>query len=222
VSVTTFAALSLDDAFASAPARNDNRVFARVRSDLDVEAFGVYAVRALGEGVQIVEEHTQTGPGGDRQEMLFFVSSGRAEFSVDGAAIDAPAGTFVFVREPEAARAAVAKEEGTTIVGFGARRGEPWRLTPGEALNEFFPLHTAKDYEGAAAVARQVLDEYPGNGLALYNLSCCESLLGSSDDALEHLSQALAAAPSLKKNAQSDDDFAAIREDARFRQLIAG
>ena len=31
--------------------------------------------------------------------------------------------------------------------------------------------YTAKDYQGALAIARGVLHEYPGNGLALYNIA---------------------------------------------------
>ena len=94
-------------------------------------------------------------------------------------------------------------------------------MTPGEALREFFPLHEAKDFEGAASVARDVLEDYPGNGLALYNLACCESLLGRADDAFGHLEEALAAAPSLAENARTDEDFAPIREDSRFEPLVA-
>jgi len=124
------------------------------------------------------------------------------------------------VRDPEARRAAIAGEDGTTLLAFGGRPGHAWRVTPGEALREFFPLHSAKDFEGAAAVARHVLEDYPGNGLALYNLACCESLLGRADDALEHLEAALAAAPRLAENAKTDEDFDAIRDDERFGALI--
>ena len=99
----------------------------------------------------------------------------------------------------------LATREGTTLLAFGGRPGQAWRVTPGEALREFFPLHEAKDFEGAAAVAREVLEDYPGNGLALYNLACCESLLGRADDAFEHLEAALGVAHSLAENAKTDD-----------------
>jgi tetratricopeptide (TPR) repeat protein len=220
MSVTTAAALSLDEEFAEGQDR-EGRVFVGVRRKLDVGSFGATAVRAAASGTDIVREHDELGPGADRHEELYFVASGHAAFTVDGEEIDAPSGTFVFVRDPESKRAAVTKEDETTLLILGGRPGQAWRVPPGESLFEFFPLHEAKDYEGAAAVAREVLADYPGNGLALYNLACCESLLGKTEKAIAHLDEALAAAPSLKENARTDEDFVAIREDDRFKALVA-
>jgi tetratricopeptide (TPR) repeat protein len=220
MSVTTSAALNLDEEFAEGRDR-EGRVFVGVRRKLDVGSFGATAVRAAASGTDIVREHDELGPGSDRHEELYFVASGHAAFTVDGEEIDAPAGTFVFVRDPETKRAAVTKDDDTTLLILGGRPGQPWRVPPGEALYEFFPLHEAKDYEGAAAVARDVLEDFPGNGLALYNLACCESLLGRSEDALTHLKKGLKAAPSLVDNARTDEDFVAIRDDDRFKALVA-
>ena len=219
MAVTTHTALNLEDSFAAAESRN-GRVSVPVRRELDVGSFGANAWRAETAGTELVREHDETGPGADRHEELYFVASGRATFTVSGETIDAPTGTFVFVRDPEVRRAAVADEDGTTLLAFGGRPGEAWRVTPGEALREFFPLHEAKDFEGAAAVARDVLADYPGNGLALYNLACCESLLGRADDAFQHLEAAIATAPSLIENARTDEDFAPIRDDERFEVLV--
>jgi hypothetical protein len=220
MSVTTSAALNLEEEFAEGRDR-EGRVFVGVRRKLDVGSFGATAVRAAASGTDIVREHDETGPGADRQEELYFVASGHAAFTVDGEEIDAPAGTFVFVRDPETKRGAVTKENDTTLLILGGRPGQPWRVPPGEALYEFFPLYEAKDYEGAAEVAKEVLADFPGNGLALYNLACCESLLGHTEDAFAHLDEALSAAPSLKKNARTDEDFVAIRDDERFTALVA-
>jgi hypothetical protein len=66
-----------------------------------------------------------------------------------------------------------------------------------------------------------VLDAYPGNGLALYNMACAEALLGETDDALAHLREAIEAAPRLRETAQTDDDFASLRGDERFEGLVA-
>lgn len=220
MAVATFSALDLEQAFADGR-ENEGRVFASIRGELGIDAFGINAVRAAAAGTDIVREHDETGPGADRHEELYFVASGHATFTVSGEEIDAPVGTFVFVKDPEAKRAAVTKEADTTFVVLGGRPGHAWRVTPGEALREFFPLHEAKDFEGAAAIALDVLAAYPGNGLALYNLACCESLLGRPDDAIGHLQAALAAAPSLTENAKTDEDFDPIRDDDRFGALIA-
>ena len=70
-------------------------------------------------------------------------------------------------------------------------------------------------------MARDVLEDSPGNGLALFNLACCESLLGRTDEALAHLREAIAAAPSLRENAKTDTDLDPIRDDPRFEKVAA-
>jgi tetratricopeptide (TPR) repeat protein len=214
--VTTFATLSLEDAFA---AGDDDRPQVRIRRELGVESFNINAVRAV-RGEELLREHDEVGYAADRHEKLWLVLSGHAVFTVDGEDIDAPAGTVVHVPLPEAKRSAVAREPGTTLLGIGARPGEPYRDTPGEALAAFFPLHEAKDYEAGAAVCREVLERYPGNGLALFNLACSEALLGRTDDALTHLEEAFASAPQLRENAESDTDLDPLRDDPRFAALV--
>jgi tetratricopeptide (TPR) repeat protein len=219
----TFTVLSIDerlDARRQEQAEPQERTYVQLRRELDVGAFGVFAVRA-DAGKELITERTATGYAADRHEELFVVAGGGASFTVDGEQIDAPSGTAVFVRDVEAKRAAVATEDGTTILVIGGRRGEAWRPTPGEAMQEFFPLYEAKDYEGSLRVAEQVLDEYPGNGLAHFNIACMQSLLGRKEQALDHLGAALEAAPPLLENARADEDLAPIRDDPRFHELVA-
>jgi tetratricopeptide (TPR) repeat protein len=216
VSVTTFSTLSLEDGFA---AGEGERRTVRIRRDLGIQSFNINALRAV-EGEELLREHDEVGYGGDRHEKVWLVLSGHAVFTVDGEEVDAPAGTVVHVPVPEAKRSAVAEEPGTTLLGLGGRPGEPYRQTPGEALADFWPLHEAGDYEAAAAVCRAVLSDYEGSGLALFNLACCEALLGRTDDALVHLREALDAAPGLGANAATDTDLESLRDDPRFGTLI--
>lgn len=217
MSVTTFSSLSLEDGFAT---EEGERRYVRVRRDLGVQSFNINALRAV-EGEELLREHDEVGYGGDRHEKVWVVLSGHAVFTVEGEEIDAPAGTVVHVPAPESKRSAVAREAGTTLLGLGGRPGLPYRPTPGEALAEFFPLHEAGDYEAAADVCRSVLEDYEGNGLALFNLACCEALLGRTDDALGHLGEALDAAPGLRENAETDTDLDSLRDDPRFGALAA-
>ena len=217
MSVTTFSSLSLEDGFA---AEEGERRFVRIRRELGVQSFNINALRAV-EGEELIREHDEVGYGGDGHEKVWLVLSGHAVFTVDGEEVDAPAGTVVHVARPEAKRSAVAKEPGTTLLGLGGRPGEPYRLTPGEALADFWPHHEAGDYEAAAAVCRAVLEDYDGNGLALFNLACCEALLGRKDEAFAHLGEALEAAPGLRENAGTDTDLDSLRDDPRFGALIA-
>jgi tetratricopeptide (TPR) repeat protein len=195
------------------------RTYVQLRRELDIGSFSIFAVEA-DAGKELVAERTTTGYAADRHEELFVVVRGSAKFAVNGQEIDAPQGTAIFVRDVEAKRKAKALEDGTTILVVGGRRGEAWRPTPGEAMQEFFPHYEAKDYEAALRVAEQVLEEYPGNGLAHFNIACMQSLLGETDRALKHLRKALAAAPPLVENARTDEDFAPIRDDPRFQELL--
>jgi tetratricopeptide (TPR) repeat protein len=219
----TSAFLSIDDALAARRAEQEEpqeRTYVQLRRDLDIGAFAVNAVSA-DAGKKLIAERTATGFAGDGHEELYVVLHGRATFTVDGDETEAHGGTALFVRDVDATRAAVAQEDGTTILVVGGRRGEPWRPTPGEAMQAFFPLYEGKDYEGALRVAEQVLDEYPGNGLAFFNIACMESLLSRKEEALAHLREALDAAPDLLETARKDDDFAALRDDPRFVALVA-
>ena len=216
---TAFSVISIEQA---ALAQDDGeRQRVRLRSELGINAFGVSAVRATAAGSQVVAEHDEVGPGADLHEELYVVLAGHALFTIAGEEVDAPQGTAIFVRDPEVRRSALAKDDGTIVVAVGGRPREPFRVTPGELMRDFFEPYNAKDYGGALTIARGVLHAYPGNGLALYNIACMEALLGKPHDALAHLGEALQAAPRLRDNARTDEDFASLRGDDRFETLIA-
>jgi tetratricopeptide (TPR) repeat protein len=196
-----------------------DRVFIRLRHTLDIGAFGAGAAYQAKAGEDVVGEHDELGPGADRQEELYVVVQGSATFTVDGEEIDAPHGTVVFV-QPTAKRKAVATSDETIVLSVGGRRGEAYRVPPGGELGDFFEHYNEKDYEGALAACHVALEKFPGNALILYNIACMQSMLGNGDDALGTLSTALEGWPQFKENAQKDDDFAAIREDPRFLELL--
>ena len=87
-----------------------------VRATLDIRAFGCNAYVAGTAGEDVVEPHTEEG---DDQQELYFVARGLAKFTIDGNSFDAPAGTYVFIPDPESHRHAVADEAGTTVLSFG-------------------------------------------------------------------------------------------------------
>ncbi len=216
---TAFSTISIEEAARSKEEGERQRV--RLRTELGIGAFGVSAVRSASAGAQIVPEHDEVGPGADGHEELYIVLSGHAMFTIAGEETDAPQGTAVFVPDPGTQRGAVAKEDGTIVVAIGGRPGQPFRPSPGEAMRDFFEPYNAKDYAGALAVARGVLHKFPGNALALYNIACMEALLGKADDALAHLGEALEASPRLRENARTDEDFASLRGEKRFEELLA-
>jgi mannose-6-phosphate isomerase-like protein (cupin superfamily) len=186
-------------------------LFKPVRMLLGIEAFGVAAwVGDAGETV--VGEHTETDDG---QEEMYAVLSGRAVFVVAGDELTAEAGTCVAVRAG-VQRSARAEVDGTEILAVGAFRGKPY-IGPGwEHAAAAAPAYRRGDYEGAAATLLAAVQEHPDTVGVLYNLACCEALLGRGDDALGHLEQAVAILPGLRGHAQRDSDLDSIRADPRF------
>ena len=104
-----------------------------IRHHFGVRAFGVNAAVARRAGDYVVEEHTEVQEGCMRHEELYVVTRGRARFTIDGQAFDAPAGTLIFVSDPETRRAATALEDGTTVLAVGGEAGAAYRVSPWEA-----------------------------------------------------------------------------------------
>ncbi len=97
--------------------------FHMVRRHFDIRAFGVNGITG-DAGDEMVEPHHERDDEVNRtdgHEELFAVMSGHAVFTVDGQTLDAPAGTLVFVRDPELIRSARASADGTAILAIGGR-----------------------------------------------------------------------------------------------------
>jgi tetratricopeptide (TPR) repeat protein len=197
-----------------------DKVFIRLRRTLDIGAFGAGAVYQAKAGEDVVGEHDELGPGAGAQEELYVVVQGSAAFTLDGEEIEAPQGTVVFV-QPGTTRKAVTTSDETIVLAVGGRRGEAYRLPPGAELYDFFEHYNRQDYEGALAACHVALEKYPGNALILYNIACMESMLGRAEPALETLRVSVEEWPKFKENARQDDDFASLREDPRFVELVA-
>lgn len=215
---TAYGVVSLGERLAEA---EDDRGYVRLRHDLDVGAFGVSASFQRKAGEVLVQEHDETGPGADGHEELYVIVQGSATFTIDGEDVAAPQGTTIFVRSPEAKRGAVATADGTIVLAVGGRRGEAYRLPPMAAAHGFFDAYQAKDYAGALAACGRGLEAYPGNALLLFNVACMQALLGDSEAALTALAESVAQWEPYKELAQNDDDFAGLREDPRFVELVS-
>lgn len=187
-----------------------------IRTRFGIESFGVNAYTALTDGGRVIEEHDELSSGAGRHEELYFVAKGHAIFMLDGEEVDAPAGTFVFISDPQVRRGAFGLEEGTTVLVAGGVPGEAFKASPWEAWLEAWPLLEAGNPEGGIEIFKRTLATYPGNPNVLYNLACFEALAGRTDDALEHLAEAVEGDPRTREWAQEDSDFDSIRADPRF------
>jgi tetratricopeptide (TPR) repeat protein len=190
-------------------------IYRPIRRRLGVRAFGINAYTAVKAGDQVIEHHHE-GSGSGRQEELYMVVSGHAEFTVDGETIDAPAGTMVFVSDLEAKRGAVATADGTTVVVVGGPADRPLPTSPFEYWFAAEPAYRAGNYDRAVEIASQGLAEWPDHGQLNYQLACYHARAGRTDEALEHLLVAVAGDPRALEWAADDEDLDSIRADPRF------
>jgi tetratricopeptide (TPR) repeat protein len=210
---TPFSSARLSEVTAS---RVDDRTRYAVREHFDIGAFGVNAFAVAEAGQVLIDEHTEQGAGESGHEELYLVVAGRAKFTVNDEEIDAPAGTFVFVRDPAARRKAEAAEAETLVLVVGGSRGEAFRIASWEYSSRAYRLHEAGDLEGALATFERGLQEFPDDVGLLYNLACVESLSGIKESALAHLRSAVDRDPQVREWARGDEDLDAIRGDPAF------
>jgi tetratricopeptide (TPR) repeat protein len=196
--------------------------WAMVRTHFGIQAFGVNAYVADEAGADLVGEHDELGKRAGRHEELYFIADGRAKFTVNGDEIDAPAGTFVFVRDPAAKRSAIAKEAGTAVVIAGGKPGEAFTQSPWERNAPALAHFGTGDYAKAAEEFERLHAETPDDAAVLYNLACAESLTGKRREALSHLKRSVELDSDFRELAEKDSDFDAIRDDPEFASAISG
>ena len=197
-------------------AHHDRR-WAQVRAQFGISAFGVNAWTAGDLDQIVITEHVED----DGHEELYFVVAGHALFTVNGDEVDAPAGTFVFVRDPAAKRNAVAKEAETTVLAVGAPRGKAYEPIEWERGAQALRHWATKDWEAAIAELAELHGEHPDDATILYNLACAESMAGRREDALGHLRHSVQLDGKFAGLAADDSDLDAIRDDPEF-SAIAG
>ena len=189
-----------------------------VRHHFGIASFGVNAFTGREAGDRLINEHDESAEQ-DLQEELYLVQQGHARFELDGEQVDAPAGTFVFVR-PAVKRTAFAEEAGTTIVAVGGTPGRAYEASGYEVWMPLNPLYESGKYAEAADRGRDVIEAHPEYAAPLYNLACCESLAGRPADAIEHLRLAIERSEQFRSYAADDSDFDPIREEPAFKELI--
>ena len=198
------------------PINKGEFVWRPVRRRFGITAFGTNAYTA-NAGQRVVEEHSESG---GHQE-LYVVLRGRATFTLDGEEIDAPAGTLVFA-QPGTKRGAIAAEDGTAVLGVGAKPGEIFEPSPWE---ESFAAGSYADL-GQVEKAREIMDAAlaarPDDWRAHYNYACLLALNDEPEAAIAELQRAYELEPKeVGDYAGRDSDLDSIRDDPRV-SAIAG
>jgi tetratricopeptide (TPR) repeat protein len=189
-----------------------------IRLALDVRGFGINAWTGHEAGAWLIPAHDEKPSG---HEELYLVVSGRATFTIDGQDVEAPAGTIVFVPDPEATRGALAAEAETTVMSVGAKPGEAFEPGAWETNRDAFALLDSGRHEEAKRLLTDALGRYADRSTLFYNLACAEAQLGETSAALDHLRAALAARPALAEYAPNDADLEPLRGDPRFAEIVA-
>jgi hypothetical protein len=182
-----------------------------VRATLGIRAFGCNAYVAGTAGEDVVEPHTEDEDEDAAHEELYFVARGRAEFTVDGERIEAPAGTYVFIPEPSSHRHAVALEDGTTVLSFG---GPPtFEPSAWEWCFRAEPLFDS-DPDRARALLDEGLRACPGSAAIRFHRARFEARHGRREEALAELRAAVEIEPALREEAARDDDLRELAAEA--------
>ena len=190
----------------------DGFVWRPVRRRFGIKAFGTNAYTPGASG-RVVEEHAEQVYG---HEELYLVLRGRVLFTVDGNEHELGQGQLVHLRDPSLRRGAVALTDDAAVLAVGGKPGAPHEVSAWEYAFAASPHIRAGRYDEARQLLREGLETKPGSPALLYDLACVEALAGESDQALELLDQAVAADERFREYAQTDEDFASIRDDPRF------
>jgi tetratricopeptide (TPR) repeat protein len=191
-----------------------------VRHHFGITSFGINAWTGRNAGDRIINEHDESEEH-DLQEELYLVQRGHATFELDGERLDAPTGTLVFAR-PGVKRTAFAEEPGTTIVAIGGTPGKAYEPHGYEVWAPLRPLYESGQYAEAADRGRELIEAHPEYANVIYNVACCESLAGRTDEAIEHLRLAIDRAERFRSFAAEDSDFDPIRDEPTFKELVSG
>lgn len=113
-----------------------------------------------------------------------------------------------------------------TESGYDWRR-HSWLAVPEtiETFDLFGPLRLLYDagkYGEAADRAQELVEAHPDDARLLYNVACCESLAGRTDDAIRHLRLAIDRHEPFRSLAAGDSDFDPIRDEVAFKELVQG
>lgn len=180
-----------------------------IRRTLGIEAFGINAYTAENPGEDVIERHSESTLA---HQEVYVVLAGRATFELDDESLDAPAGTVVFLRDPNVRRYARAAEPGTTVLAIGGKPGEAYTPSAWEWYFEAERFRDPLDPEAALRLMAEANERFPEHAGVLYSTACWEALAGRSDDAWATLERAIALDPRAREWALEDEDLVSVRD----------
>ena len=177
-----------------------------IRRRLGIRAFGMNAYTAEKVGDHVVEEHKE----GSGHEEVYVVVSGLARFTVDGDEFDAPAGTIVYLPDPDVLRSATSQDEGTIVLAVGGWPDKAFEPSGWEERFVAEPLSDAGKHDEALAIMHDWLEQVGESGPGLYHVARFEARAGRLDEARTHIARALELNPEFREYAEKDADLAPL------------
>jgi mannose-6-phosphate isomerase-like protein (cupin superfamily) len=194
-------------------------VWRPIRRTLELTGVAANAYTGVEVGDEVIEPHDELSPSAGGHEELYFVAAGRASFVVDGAELDAPAGTLIAVDVGQQ-REASAAEPATTVLVFGGKPGSAFPPAPFEYWYAAEPSYLDGDFEGGIVILSEGLEHHPRSPGLNYQLACYNALAGRGDTAVEHLRIALDGGDDRVAGwAAEDEDLVSIRGRDDFPKL---
>jgi tetratricopeptide (TPR) repeat protein len=187
-----------------------------LRRRLGIRAFGTNAYRAVRKGDAVIEDHVES-PG---QEELYVVLTGRVRFEAGKEEREVPAGTAVFLPNPDLRRSGTALEDGTVVLAVGGWPDRPYHSLPWEPIYLAQESMAQGDWAAAADILEREAGEHRDTAIIQFRLACCHARLGRHGVALEELRRAIELNPSMRERAAVEEDLAALRELEGWRAAL--
>lgn len=173
-----------------------------VRRVLGADIVGMSGFTAARPGQLVIEPHTEVEDGRGQQE-VYVVMRGRARFVIDGAELDAPAGTLVRV-DPQARREAIAIDPDTAVLALGGE--STFEPSPSEWIERARPWILAD-----ASLAHEIIEDLRRERPEDRAVDVGEALLavgrGEEDVAREIVGRLVAESPRLREILEDDPDL---------------
>jgi hypothetical protein len=202
-------ALAIDDV-EPLPWRHSQLRWLALRGALGTRIAGIGGYVARLAGQEVVEDHTETSDGRGHEE-LYLVLRGRAEFMLDGIALDVRAGSFLLIDDPAVRRSAVAAEPDTLVIAFG---GPPSFEPAASEWIERARAHAVTDPARAAAVLEDLRVVYAGSPAVLVGEAVVAAATGERVTAVAALRELLELRPELRGRLVDDPDLGPLLPDA--------